>query len=398
MITRVRVKNFRSLADVDVTLGPLTVLVGRNGAGKSAFVDALCFVRDALRSGIGEALSKRNGLGLLRTRPYNGASNEMSFHIWIETKDFKGEYGFSITKSAEDSTYSVSREFAALESVNFQGALFEIKDRNWIVPPPDSAFLPGSSTHPLLFDSKTLFLPSLASVKYDTALLLHALLGSNFYGIFPITDLRTPQARQEWYPLLKNGSNLASVLWQMQSDGNLPILFAALRGAIPDIIGVGIDETGDYLFVKIQHKSIGEKNSAEWFQIAQESDGTIHLLAVLAALYQSLGHPPALFPLIAVEEPETALYPAAVGVLSDVIKEASCRSQIIITTQSPDFISEFEPGTLRVVEKVNGVTHIGEIDERQLGIIHDQLFTTGDLLRIEGLHSLPTEPVSAEDA
>ncbi len=63
MITRVRVKNFRSLADVDVTLGPLTVLVGRNGAGKSAFIDALRFVRDALRSNVEEAVRQARGLG-----------------------------------------------------------------------------------------------------------------------------------------------------------------------------------------------------------------------------------------------------------------------------------------------------------------------------------------------
>ena len=40
-ITRVILKNYKSIAACDVQLQPLTFLVGRNGAGKSNFLDAL---------------------------------------------------------------------------------------------------------------------------------------------------------------------------------------------------------------------------------------------------------------------------------------------------------------------------------------------------------------------
>jgi len=49
MIHRIKIKGYKSL-DVDVELNPeVTVLVGRSGSGKSNFVEALRFLRDALR-------------------------------------------------------------------------------------------------------------------------------------------------------------------------------------------------------------------------------------------------------------------------------------------------------------------------------------------------------------
>ncbi len=49
-LKRVVLKNYKSIAFCDVSLGPLVFLVGPNGAGKSNFVDALRFVGDGLRS------------------------------------------------------------------------------------------------------------------------------------------------------------------------------------------------------------------------------------------------------------------------------------------------------------------------------------------------------------
>jgi AAA15 family ATPase/GTPase len=43
-ISRVRLKNYKSIAACDVRLGPFTVLIGPNGSGKSNFLDALAFL------------------------------------------------------------------------------------------------------------------------------------------------------------------------------------------------------------------------------------------------------------------------------------------------------------------------------------------------------------------
>jgi len=114
--------------------------------------------------------------------------------------------------------------------------------------------------------------------------------------------------------------------------------------------------------------------------LLSEADGTIRMLAVLTALYQERY----LSPLI-IEEPEKALYPDALAVCSDVLQEAAFSYQVLITTLSPDLITELPLDSLRVVEKENDLTKIGPISNHQYEAIEDQLFSAGALMRIEGL-------------
>ena len=44
-IERVWAKNFRSIADATLDLGPMTVLVGPNASGKSNLLDVLRFMK-----------------------------------------------------------------------------------------------------------------------------------------------------------------------------------------------------------------------------------------------------------------------------------------------------------------------------------------------------------------
>src|SRR5271168_3455867 len=61
-ISRVRIKNYKSIASCDVRLGPLTILVGPNGSGKSNFLDALAFLSRAVATTPAEAIESRGGL------------------------------------------------------------------------------------------------------------------------------------------------------------------------------------------------------------------------------------------------------------------------------------------------------------------------------------------------
>src|SRR5580692_8955807 len=67
-LRRVRIRGYKSIAFCDVTLEPLTILVGRNASGKSNFVDALAFLRDLLKLGATEAVRLHGGRDALICR------------------------------------------------------------------------------------------------------------------------------------------------------------------------------------------------------------------------------------------------------------------------------------------------------------------------------------------
>ncbi|HUY34804.1 MAG TPA: AAA family ATPase [Pirellulales bacterium] len=67
-LSRVRIDNYKSIGKCDVALGSLTVLVGRNGSGKSNFLDALRFVVDGLQTSLDHAIKSRGGVDAVRRR------------------------------------------------------------------------------------------------------------------------------------------------------------------------------------------------------------------------------------------------------------------------------------------------------------------------------------------
>ena len=386
MITRVRVKNFRSLADVDVTLGPLTVLVGQNGAGKSAFIDALRFLRDVLRYNLDVAFEKRNGLMSVLGRVPCDSHNDIEITVLGQQEDVFVEYSLRLGLDANDEhsikmeACRVGKEPDALSTLyKSELGIIEKTPDNWPFPKKLDAHS----------RKEEVSLKLLTAVSEDAERLVRTLTAADFYALYP-NSLRAPQAYSHQFALAENAENLASVLRRMYSESRQNLV-ALLQLFVEDVEDIKVEKIGDYLAVQLKHRL--KNKDSYWLNLSQESDGTVRLLALLTALQQTAGHK-----MIAVEEPELFLYPRSLALLSGVIKEAALSHQLIVTTQSPDFISEFSPDQLRVVEKMDGVTHIGSLDKIQYSIIHDELFTTGDLLRVEGLRSLPAEPVSVDVA
>src|SRR5580693_99036 len=116
LLQRVVIQNYKSIAFCDVPLGPLNFLVGLNGSGKSNFVDALRFCRDALRKSLEQAFSDRgSNLAALSHGPWE---TEHLFGMRFEILLGDGRsahYSFSLCRQPTRG-FAVSREECIISS------------------------------------------------------------------------------------------------------------------------------------------------------------------------------------------------------------------------------------------------------------------------------------------
>jgi predicted ATPase len=98
--------------------------------------------------------------------------------------------------------------------------------------------------------------------------------------------------------------------------------------------------------------------------------------------------------LVGIEEPETALHPAAAGALMDALREAAVRTQVVVTTHSADLLDLLDPETdcLLVAQMTGEGTLIGPADRTGREAIKEHLFSAGELLRMDYLHPDPAGP------
>ncbi|HZI07942.1 MAG TPA: AAA family ATPase, partial [Archangium sp.] len=92
-----------------------------------------------------------------------------------------------------------------------------------------------------------------------------------------------------------------------------------------------------------------ERNSDAYFNAHALSDGTLRFICLATLLLQ-----PNLPSLILIDEPELGLHPYAIQVLAGLVRSASEKTQVILSTQSVTLVNQFEPEDLVVVDRANG--------------------------------------------
>ncbi len=377
LIRRVVIRNYKSIAACDVELGPLTFLVGPNGSGKSNFLDALRFVSDALRNSLEHAVRSRGGtLGVVRKGP--DAPDNFAIRVDFQlTSGSRGHFAFHIMHGfgfhVQDEECSISSAEGAEHYYRVSDGV--VQESTLSVAPPsvaDRLYLVNASGTPA-------FRP-----VYD------ALSRLAFYNMNPavMREVQTPGSRDL---LERDGANLPSVIHGLEESS--PALKSRieeyLAQVVPSIDAVDRAPVGHRETLMFNQHLAGED---EWaFPASDMSDGTLRAVAILVALFQR-GIDPDTGPLlVGIEEPETALHPAASGVLIDAMRDAVSMRQVLVASHSPELldnasITDFE--ILAVVTE-NGRSVIGHLDEAGRSVLRDHLFTPGDLLRMNQLRPDP---------
>lgn len=388
-ITRVILKNYKSIAACDVHLQPLTFLVGRNDAGKSNFLDALRFVTDALNYSLEHAIRDRGGINDVRRRS-RGHPNHFSIGFEFAFPDgLTGYYAFRIgAGKRNDRTrdknveYRVQTEVCKLYNKNLltpniyfhidEGAVI---DTNIDVPPAaaaDRLYLLNASG-----------LPEFRPI-YDT----FSRMG--FYNLNPdkIRDLQTPDPRDV---LTRDGGNITSIFSQL-SPAVKENIEEYLAAVVPGIHKVNVKVFGPKETLEFRQDVAGDNHT--WRFLANNmSDGTLRALGILVALFQGDTGTQNSVPLVGIEEPEIALHPAATGVLLDALRDAAYKRQVLITSHSPDLLDDkhLDVDSILAVEAQDGNTLIAPVDKIGRSIMGDNLCTAGELLRLDQFQPDPTQ-------
>ena len=380
LLTRLRAENVRSFARLDLELGALTVLVGPNGAGKSNVVELLRFLRDASTSTMFEAISHQRGWSAFRRHH----ADSVRFGMILAEGDDRLDYDARVNDVGW--TIMVHHEHIELEGSDTVGIYHDHKSSK-VLPArrlgmdsrdnPDLALLrPGTLVPMTAADDSTFGNGSTSGVETAriTSHLLRHVGGIRIYNPVSAT-LRDQPQRTDADPVLKEDlSNLGAILVAIRETLLGDQIDRALALLVDGVTGYTVLQAGSTLVPQILYGLGGARD------LGLESDGTIRLVALLAALYQ-----PVLPSLVVLEEPEMGLHPGVLSALAEFIEEASTRMQVLVTTHSPDLIDCFDLDVLRVVEKIDGESRVGPVRPQQREAIRKHLFQPSELMRMEGL-------------
>ena len=409
-IQELRVFGFRSLKEVDWHPQRLNLLVGPNAGGKSNLIRCLELISHVAKGQLEKRVSDEGGIvpilwdyqpgscgWKLRLDPVDSPHDRIKDALTLEFElaQFGGGSGYEIAKDSLGKCefeagerksplwfFTRDRRRASLYHQQ-QGRHVSLEEESSENPDgydENESLLSQQITDPL---SR---IPGLArrvlqgwTVHHD----VHAERGSM---------MRRPATTQLSKKLEPDGSNLVTVLHTLY-EGN-----QEFRNRIDEGMKAGFGE--EYQRLAFQPAAAQQiqlavqwKSSSQPHAGADLSDGTLRFLFLLTVL----SHPePAA--LIAIDEPEVGLHPSMLPIIAEYAADASQRTQVILTSHSPEFLDAFTALSPHVTlcHWEDGETHLYELESQMLGRWLEQyrlghMFTRGDL---EALALPSVEPVN----
>ncbi len=368
-LNQIQIRNYKNIASAVVNLQPLTILIGPNGAGKSNFTDALSFVADSLTHSLKHAFAYRGGVAAVR-HISGGHPTHIGIRLsFILADGASVDYAFEIAAHPQE-PFRVTHERCVV--VQSPLSLYEYE----IVEGEFTREVEG--IRPRL-EPDRLALTAIADVK-EFRPVFDFLTNIRPYNLQPkrLRDLQDPDP-EEGKILASDGRNTAAVLRRIKENDSPTYqrICRLLGKVVPGISGVEPKSLGPKETLEFRQAMKGQRHP--WtFYAENMSDGTLRILAILLAVYQ-----PQPASLIIIEEPETAIHPAAAEILMDILLDGAERSQVLITTHSPDVLDNKRllDKQIVAVESIEGTSQITPLAATTREVIQRHLCTPGELLR-----------------
>jgi predicted ATPase len=380
MIRRIKIRDFKSIREVELELDPVTVLVGRSGTGKSNLVQAIRFLRNFLLNS-DQAVNFEFGWQRITPAAQKGAKTTIEVNFTVPGEEREYAYQIAFGQLQGQPTQTLHAESLALgNDILFSRVRNATSPSQWtwkVAPKVEP--LPQLSNGPMLGS-----FPSLQQVVFAYAALSS---GTGYYHL-PASVLGVVRGQEHGQEFLNgipglsdNAANYREVMRGIIQDfrrANVrKDLLASLREVNPNIEGIELDS-----LVNPQRAIVGHKANGTVFELSleQESDGLRRFYAHLLALYQT---PPKLT--LVFEEPENAIFPGALSLLAEEFQAAARedRGQVILTTHSPILLDSLDVENVRAVEMRDGLTIVGRVSKEQRQAVKDRLLTTGELLTVD---------------
>lgn len=371
MIDSLAIAGYRSLRDVKLRLGRLTVVTGGNGSGKSSLYRALRLLAEVAQGRIVQALAAEGGMASARWAgpetisaamrrgevPVQGTARSGPIRLLL---GFGGEdYGYAIDLGQPPIANSAPTAFRldpqiAVEALwtgrvlkpasvfaERRGPAVRVRDEagRWMS-------LGGPSLTP--FDSMMTHYGDPRDMAELLGLRLR-MASWRFYDRLR-TDSAAP-ARQPLPPsftpaLPGDGSGLSAALQTIREVGDADALADAIADAFP-----GAWLTDDAEPANARMLSFNQLGLRRPLSAAELSGGTLRYLMLTAALLSP--RPP---PLLVLNEPETGLHPDLLPPLARLIQRAAETAQILIVTHSDPLANALDNATAIHLHKELGET------------------------------------------
>lgn len=368
MIHRIRVRNFKSLQDVSLELGPRNVAVGPNMAGKTNFISLFKFLTRMVSPGSGvyglpNAVNEAGGFRELAWK--GGTSNLISIAL---DGDFVG-----LPQEGEDEAWAYSLEFVSDARGNVT-----VQEEKLVFSGPsgDHAAIrkdPGSGRRVLASRNRDPLTeiddPNRSALEFeipewDGNRIRRLFATFRFFNLIPALMKQVNTVAAPYF-LEESGGNLSSWMLVLQTRFQecFQKISLAAKGVFPEIATVFTIPTQQSTVLLASSEQHLKSPVPMW----QMSDGELCLLAWLSLIFC----PPELgAPAYFIEEPENHLHPRAIealfGLLDQVQSEVGLnRAQLFATTHSLVLVDRTSVKDLIVFEKQRGTTTCTRPSEKQ---------------------------------